>query len=66
MCCSVLQCEPEGAVIGIPRNQLDNTFPCILQCVAVCCSVLLCDAECCGVLQYEPEGAVIDIPRNHQ
>ena len=25
---------------------------CVLQCVAVCCSVLQCVAVCCSVLQY--------------
>jgi len=67
VCCSVnrmFQCEQEGAVIVIPRNQLDNSFPCMLQCVPLCCSVLQCDAECCSVLQCELEGAVIGIPRN--
>jgi len=47
----VLQSEVLGAVIGIPRNQLDNRFLCMLQCVAVCCSVWQCVAVCCSVNQ---------------
>jgi len=28
-----------------------STIRCVLQCVAVCCSVLQCVAVCCSVLQ---------------
>ena len=31
---------------------IELTFDCVLQCVAVCCSVLQCVAVCYSVLQY--------------
>ena len=29
-----------------------SVLQCVLQCIAVCCSVLQCVAVCCSVLQY--------------
>jgi len=43
VCCSVLQCVKKLFVQDIPRF--------LVQCVAVCCSVLQCVAACCSVLQ---------------
>ena len=49
MCCSVLQC---AAVDDIVRSRLVHQSAGVLQCVAVCCSVLQClqcVAVCYGV-----------------
>ena len=50
VCCVVLrelQCVPQCVLLpSCPSHR-----PCILQCVAVCCSVLQCVAVCCSVLQ---------------
>jgi len=36
---------------SIVRGWCGGKVPCVLQCVAVCCSVLQCVAVCCSVLQ---------------
>jgi len=45
VCCSVLQYDlaPNLSIVCCS----------VLQCVAVCCSVLQCVAVCCSVLQYD-------------
>ena len=59
VCCSVLQCVAGGCselpkmrsiltAATAPRGPLRV---CVLQCVAVCCSVLQCVAVCRSVLQ---------------
>jgi len=35
----------------VPNCHVIQYLPCVLQCVAVCCSVLQCVAVCCSVLQ---------------
>jgi len=52
VCCSVLQCVAVSVSCRKEPDILEdekNTF--LLQCVAVCCSVLQCVAVCCSVLQ---------------
>ena len=44
--CSVLQC-----VAHVDTHTMMVAPHCVLQCVAVCCSVLQCVAVCCSVLQ---------------
>jgi len=60
VCCSVLQCVAEcrsGRAVGPSLRSVCSDFPmcvthlCMLQCVAVCCSVLQCVAVCCSKLQ---------------
>jgi len=50
-CCSLVQCVKKS----IESEGLDEEDcrkrRCMLQCVAVCCSVLQCVAVCCSVLQ---------------
>ena len=48
VCCNVLQCVAAGCSVlqGLCVKDI-----CVLQCVAVCCSVLQCVAVCCSVLQ---------------
>ena len=41
--------EAEVSSLRIARLKADEV--CLLQCVAVCCSVLQCVAVCCSVLQ---------------
>ena len=50
MCCSVLQ---RAAVfcVAVPRSSGKSLRHTVMQCVAVCCSVLQCVAVCCSVLQ---------------
>jgi len=50
VCCSVLQCV---AVCQCAVNKPDAILSkgCVLQCVAVCCSVLKCVAVCCSELR---------------
>jgi len=38
-------------ILGCFIRATDQHDPCVLQCVAVCCSVLQCVAVCCSVLQ---------------
>ena len=47
-CCSVLQ---HVARYDHTRQMSTGALHCVLQCVAVCCSVLQCVAVCCSVLQ---------------
>ena len=60
MCCSVLQCVAVfcsellfvadlSSFCG--KGSLYEMSPLVLQCVAVCCSVLHCAAVCCSMLQ---------------
>jgi len=60
VCCSVLQCVAVGCsnLSRHLQNQNHQRQKClkpvgyfVLQCVAVCCSVLQCVAVCCSVLQ---------------
>jgi len=39
----------------MPHRGQRSGFPCVLQCVAVCCSVLQCVVACCSVLQHVAE-----------
>jgi len=55
--CNVLQCDAacwrgyrERGILGPPDL-------CVLQCVAVCCSVLQCVAVCCSEMQSVAENA---------
>jgi len=63
--CRVLQCTAMcwGLFLILSLSSFEGTTafsklaccwgrPCVLQCVAVCCSVLQCVAVCCSVLQY--------------
>jgi len=54
----VLQCVVRGGLLSrgtwrrrlLPPVQVLSRFiDCVLQCVAVCCSVLQCKAMCCNV-----------------
>ena len=50
-CCSVLQCVAMyrcAHELGIPKTDINM---CVLQCGAVCCSVVQRVAACCNVLQ---------------
>ena len=50
-CCNALQCVAVCCNV-VPIDRLPDRFPAgVLQCVAVCCSVLQCVAVCCSVLQ---------------
>jgi len=55
VCCSVLQrvavCVKEKEQERLTSYHL--LIGCVLQCVAVCCSVLQCVAACCSVLQCD-------------
>ena len=60
VCCSVLQCVPTALSFCIHTLFITALRPyhmwlvdliCVLQCVAVCCSVLQCVAVCCSVSQ---------------
>jgi len=65
VCCSVLQCVAvrfsvwQPIFLKIPLASQSTVLQCVavccsvlsvLQCVAVCCSVLQCVAVCCSVL----------------
>jgi len=50
VCCSVLQYTFYDSPIIIDRLLLKCGCS-VLQCVAICCSVLQCVAVCCNVLQ---------------
>ena len=53
VCCSVLQCVTG---VGVSEGVTTLTWGhgrCVLQCIAVCCSMLLqFVAVCCSMLQY--------------
>ena len=57
VCCSVLQCSPRmicaRSATCFRRSMLQCVAVCcsVLQCVAVLCNVLQCVAVCCSVLQ---------------
>ena len=58
VCCSAMQCDAVFhsvllTVCGNALQMLQCVAVCysVLQCVAVCCSVLQCVAVCCSVLQ---------------
>ena len=44
--CAAMCCSAEWIVVHIQQ-----AYCSLLQCVAVCCSVMQCVAECCGMLQ---------------
>ena len=51
-CCRVLQCVAKLIYVvglGILVGERERQKACVLQCVAVCCSVLQCVAVCCSV-----------------
>jgi len=56
-CCSLLQ--RAAVCIRIRTAKRPSRFaaeverPCVLQCVAVCCSVLQCVAVCCGGVKFQ-------------
>jgi len=52
VCCSVLQCVAVVAVCDL--NIVVSLDSRVLQCIAVCCSVLQCIAVCCSVLHGVP------------
>jgi len=67
VCCSLLQCVAmccniillhsrsiDTLIKGLNTSVLQCVAVCcsVLQCVVVCCSVLQCVAVCCSVLQY--------------
>jgi len=49
--CSVLQRDSEPYNCGLLLNILDLEIASVLQCVAVCCSVVHCGAVWCSMLQ---------------
>ena len=42
----------DAIIVDTPDEITHFQHLCVLQCVAVCCSVLQCVAVCCSVLQY--------------
>ena len=51
VCCSVLQCVPDGSGGRDNANTCVAVSCCVLQCDAVWCGVVQCDAVCGGVWQ---------------
>jgi len=63
--CSVVHCRPLCCIavcrsIGLPFESL-----CVLQCVAVYCSVLQCGAVRCSALQYQALLQKVSTPLKH-
>ena len=56
--CCVLQCEYADRNAASCTNSLEGygvigSLEVVLQCVAVCCSVVQCVAVCCSVMQCD-------------
>jgi len=51
VCCSVMQFYIPLQLAEVPRSNASLSPVSVLQCVAMCCSVLQCVAMCCSVLQ---------------